>query len=138
MRATCSTASPALDRVATDDFAAAARARTSDQRPASSMPNQATRPRRPLLFGARFDAGRLAGNGTQPRPERAARAAQLVEPARRIVGHARRQQLGLPGTGRSLVAFELREDAGECLGPADAARRGDVLPLEQETGEVAR
>ena len=83
-------------------------------------------------------ASDLARPGTQPRPQRAAGGAQLVEPARRVVGHPRRQQLGLPRRRRRLVAFELRQHAGERVGPADAAARRDVLPLEQEAREIAR
>ena len=41
--------------------------------------------------------------------------------ARRVVVDARRQQLGLPQCGRRLVAFELRQHAGQRFGAADPA-----------------
>ena len=46
--------------------------------------------------------------------------------------------LGLPGAGRRLEAFELREHGDQRIRPARPRRRRYVLPVEQEAHEVAR
>ncbi len=62
----------------------------------------------------------------------------VVEPARVVAGDAGRQQLGLPGAGRRLEAFELAEHRGQRVRPLHAGLFGDALPIEQETQEVLR
>ena len=89
----------------------------------------------------RSDAARgtaLARERAQARPQRAPGRAQVVEPRAGVVLHARRQDLRFPHRRRRLEAFELAEHAGERVGAADAARRADALPVEQEAHEVAR
>ena len=76
--------------------------------------------------------------GAQPRPRDAPGEAAVVEPGRLVVGEARGQDLGLPGAGRRLEAFELRDHRVERIGPLHARVRRDVLPVEQEAQEVAR
>ena len=76
--------------------------------------------------------------GRQPRPGDAPGEAVIVEPGRLVVGEARGQDLGLPGAGRRLEAFELPDHRVERVGPLHARIRRDALPGEQEAQEVAR
>src|SRR5204863_1046461 len=64
--------------------------------------------------------------------------AMIVEPSRLIFGDAGGEDLGLPGAGRGLEAFELAEDGGERVGALNAALLRDALPFEQEGQEIAR
>ena len=74
----------------------------------------------------------------EARPCDSSGQALIVEPARLVLGDARRQDLGLPGAGRRLEAFELRDDHLDGIRPLHARVRRDALPAEQETQEVAR
>src|SRR5205085_12643593 len=68
----------------------------------------------------------------------AAGEAMIVEPSRPVFGDAGGEDLGLPGAGRGLEAFELTEDGSEGIGALHAALLRDALPLEQEAQEIAR
>ena len=57
--------------------------------------------------------------------------AELVEPARVVVGDAGRKQRTLPLDSRSLEAFKLRESFEDALFPAELCLRREVLPAEQ-------
>ena len=74
----------------------------------------------------------------EARPRDPSGQALIIEPARLVLGEARRQDLGLPGAGRSLEAFELGDDHLERVRPLHARVRRDALPAEQEAQEVAR
>ena len=74
----------------------------------------------------------------EPRPGDPSGQALIVEPARLVVGEARRQDLGLPGAGRRLEAFELRDDDLDRVRPLHARIGRDALPAEEEAQEVAR
>ena len=78
-------------------------------------------PQRPVLARDQRD-GRGAHRrradgfrGREPRPQRAARQAQAVEPVRIVFIEARGEHVALPGRGRNFVALELRDDGGEAF-----------------------
>ena len=74
----------------------------------------------------------------QPRPGDAPGEALIVEPGRLVAGDPRRQDLGLPGAGRGLEAFELADQDFERVGPFHPRLRRDALPAEQKAQKVAR
>ena len=74
--------------------------------------------------------------GVQPRPQRAAREAQAVEPVRIVFVEPRGEHVALPGGGRDLVALELRDDRGEAFDAFGLRLARDALPFEQEAHEV--
>ena len=89
----------------------------------------------------RCRGARILGLGrarAQPRPQRAPGGALVVQPGDGIVGHARGQDLAFPGRGRRLEAFQLRQHAGQRIGPAHARGLRELLPVAQEAHEVAR
>src|SRR5690606_11199623 len=72
----------------------------------------------------------------RPAPHEAPGEAQRVEPRRVVARDAGGEDLALPGRRRGGEAGELREHGGQRLG-ALAARLGvDLLPAEEEAGEV--
>ena len=75
---------------------------------------------------------------TEARPRDPSGEALIVEPARLVFRDARRQDLGLPGAGRRLEAFELRHDHLDGIGPLHARVGRDPLPAKQEAQEIAR
>ena len=76
--------------------------------------------RRPHRATRRARRSRRGVARPQPRPGDAAGEALIVEPGRLVPGDARRQDLGLPGAGRRLEAFELAEHRGERVRPLHA------------------
>ncbi|MGH8733353.1 MAG: hypothetical protein ACREVB_06695, partial [Burkholderiales bacterium] len=85
----------------------------------------------PVAVGARIAR-------TQPRPRDPSGEASLVEPARLVSGKPRRQDLGLPGAGRRLESFELRDDGFQRLRSLHPRIVRHPLPGKEETQEVAR
>ena len=75
---------------------------------------------------------------TEARPRDPSGEALIVEPARLVLGNARRQDLGLPGAGRRLEAFELRHDHFDGIRPLHARVGRDALPAAEEPQEIAR
>src|SRR5262249_27984108 len=65
---------------------------------------------------------RSRGARPQPHPRRLPREAAVVEPRRLVAGEPCRQDLALPGPGRRLESFELREHGIDGLLPLHARR----------------
>ena len=68
--------------------------------------------------------------GRQPRPSHMPCQASIVEPSRLVAGKTCGQNLGFPGAGGSLEAFELPDHLVERIGPLHARTLLDALPGE--------
>ena len=78
-----------------------------------------------------------AAAAAQPAPGDAAGTAQLVQPADRVIAHARWQDLRFPRAGRGLVTFQLCQRGDQRIGAVQAGGRRHVLPVEQEAHQRA-
>ena len=131
-------ADPARDRLRARAGADLLR-RARERRPVAGMTARDQRDRRRAhrrhgaLAAVRAALARLEARPGDPPGE-----ALVVEPARLVAGDARRQDLGLPGAGRRLEAFELGDDHLDRVGPLHARVRRDPLPADEEAQEVAR
>ena len=74
---------------------------------------------------------------TQPCPGDTPRSTVIVQPGGLIGSKPRRQDLGLPGGGRRLEAFELPDHFLDCVRPFHARVGTGVLPGQQEAQEIA-
>src|SRR5262249_42614217 len=81
---------------------------------------------------------RSSGTRAQPYPRDAPRQTAIVEPPRLVTGEPRWQDLALPGGGRRLESFELRQDGIDGIRPLHARIGRHALPTQQEAQEIAR
>src|SRR6185437_16141741 len=113
--------------------------RCRERRPEPGIPPREQHDRR---RAHRRDAAFAPGGGgaarAQPRPGDAPGKAVIVEPGRLVAGKTRRQDLGLPGAGRRLVAFELADDGEQRVRALHARIGRNALPAQEEAQEVAR